>query len=91
MRPRWQQIELARDGHVWWIAEPRGALYYGVPYATDELDSPDGRHISGVQINVSQKTLSFLSAQEPPALVLLSKPEYDPQNVVSSYLSVSPS
>jgi hypothetical protein len=68
-------IELARDGRVWWIADIRGALYYGIPYASDELESPHARHIPGVQINVSEKTFSFLSAQDPPTLVLLSKPE----------------
>jgi hypothetical protein len=82
-------IELARGGCVWWIADVRGALYYGIPYVSDELASPHGRHIPAVQINVSEKTLSFLSAQAPPTLVLFSKPEYDPQNIVNNYLSVN--
>jgi hypothetical protein len=30
-----------------------------------------------------------LSAQDPPTLVLLSKPEFDPQNLVSRYLSTN--
>ena len=33
-------IELARDGCVWWIADIRGALYYGIPYPSDELALP---------------------------------------------------
>jgi|ERR1700730_1169981 len=82
-------IELARDGRVWWIADIRGALYYGMAYASEELEAPHTRHIRGVQINVSEKTFSFLSAQAPPTLVLLSKPEFDAQNVVSNYLSVN--
>jgi hypothetical protein len=75
-------IELAHKGRVWWIADIRGALYYGIPYASD-----DARYVPAVQTNVSEKTLSFLSAQDPPTLVLLSKPEFDPQNLVSRYLS----
>jgi hypothetical protein len=72
-------IELAHDGCVWWIADIRGALYYGIPYPRDELALP-----------VSERTFSFLSAQDPPTLVLFSKPDiYDPQNVVNSYLYVN--
>jgi hypothetical protein len=79
--------ELARDGRVWWVADIRGPYYYGIP-VSDERDSPDAKHIPGVQINVSEKTSFFLSAQESPTLVLLSRPEsYDRQNVVSNYLS----
>ena len=34
-------IELAHDGRVWWIADIRGALYYGIPYAaTTQEDTP---------------------------------------------------
>jgi hypothetical protein len=92
------EIELARNGRVWWIADLRGALYYGIPYASDEFQSPKARHIPGVaaapdpgwwQVDVAEKTFSILSAQEPPTLVLLSKSQYDPQNVVNKYLSVN--
>src|SRR5262252_1761359 len=83
-------IELAHDGRVWWLADLRGVLYYGIPYASNELEPPDERHTPGMQINVSEKSLSFLSAQAPPTLVLLSKPEtYDKQNVVSNYLAAN--
>ncbi len=91
-------LELARNGRVWWIADPRGALYYGIPYASDEFESPQARHVPGVAaapdphlwlMDVAEKTFSVLSAQEPPTLVLISKPEHDPQNVVSKYLSVN--
>jgi hypothetical protein len=82
--------ELARDGRVWWIADIRGALYYGIPCASGELGSPHAKHIPGVQINISEKTFSFLSTQDPPTLVVLSKPDtYDRQDVVSNYLSVN--
>jgi len=80
-------IELARDGRVWWIADIRGALYYGIP-VSDEHESPAATHIPGVQINLSEKTSSFLSTEVPPTLVLLSRPDtYDRQNVVKDYLS----
>jgi hypothetical protein len=81
-------IELARDGRVWWLADARGPLYYRIPYASDDLGPPHDKRIPGVQIDISNKTLSFLLAQDPPTLVLLSKPEFDPQNIVSKYLSV---
>jgi hypothetical protein len=81
-------IELGHGGSVWWIADVRGALYYGIPYASDELASPHAKHIRpGVETNIAEKTLSFLSGQNPPTLVLLSKPDFDPQKVVSQYLS----
>src|SRR5262245_19495616 len=45
---------------------------------------------AGVRMPVSKKTFSFLSAQDPPTLVLFSKPDiYDSQNVVNNYLSVN--
>jgi hypothetical protein len=79
--------ELARDGRVWWAADVRGALYYGVP-VSDELASQDGRQTPGVQVGISWKTASFLSGQPRPTLVLLSKPEtFDPTNLVSNYLA----
>jgi hypothetical protein len=82
-------LELARDGRVWWIADVRGALYYGIPYFSDQLEWPQARSNRRVQV-VSDRTFSFLSDQEPPTLVLLSKPDtYDQQNVVSNYLSVN--
>jgi hypothetical protein len=82
-------IELAHDGRVWWVAEIRGALYYGIPYVSDKLEWPQASHNRSAQI-VWENTFSFLSAQEPPTLVLLSKPEtYDKQNAVTDYLSVN--
>jgi len=82
-------IELARDGRIWWIADIRGALYYGIP-VSDEHEPPEATHIPGVQINLSEKTSSFLSTEVPPTLVLLSRPDtYDRQNVVKDYLSTN--
>jgi len=82
-------VELARDGRIWWIADIRGALYYGIP-VSGEGGSPDATLIPRVQINLSEKTSSFLSAQAPPTLVLLSRADtYDRQNVVSNYLSAN--
>ena len=89
-------IELARDGCVWWIADIRGALYYGIPYPSEELAFPSygspgafPRRLSAL-LPVSEKTFSLLSAQDPPTLVLFSKPDiYDSQNVVNNYLSVN--
>jgi hypothetical protein len=83
-------IELAHDRRVWWVADFRGALYYRIPFVSDELAWPEARYDRGVELFVGEKTFSFLSAQEPPTLVLLSRPEsYDKQNVVSNYLSVN--
>jgi hypothetical protein len=82
-------VELARDGRIWWIADIRGALYYGIPVSGDG-GSPDATLIPRVQINLSEQTSSSLSAQVPPTLVLLSRPDtYDRQNVVSNYLSAN--
>jgi hypothetical protein len=88
-------IELAHDGCVWWIADIRGALYYGIPYPSEEAfpsyGSPGAfpRRLSAL-LPVSEKTFSLLSAQDPPTLVLFSKPDiYDSQNVVNNYLSVN--
>jgi hypothetical protein len=76
--------ELARDGRIWWIADARGALYYDVPVSDEHASSAE---MPGVQINLSEKTSSFLSTEVPPTLVLLSRPDaYDPQNVVKDYL-----
>lgn len=81
--------ELAREGLVWWVAEIRGAHYYGIPFVNDPLEWPQARSNRRVQV-VSEKTFSLLSTQEPPTLVLLSRPDtYDQQNVVSDYLSVN--
>jgi hypothetical protein len=80
-------IELGHGGSVWWIADVRGALYYGISHASDELASPHANTRPGVEANIPGKTLSFLSGQDPPTLVLLSKPDFDPQKVVSQYLS----
>jgi len=81
--------ELERGGRVWWVAEFRGLLYYGVPYVIDEPEWPQAQQSRKVQV-VWERTFSFLSAQEPPTLVLLSRPEtYDQQGVMSNYLSVN--
>lgn len=74
--------ELAHGGQVWWVADPRGALYYGVPV-------DDGRDAAGAtQAHyVSEKTLPFLLTRPAPGLVLLSKPDaWDPQGAVQKYL-----
>jgi hypothetical protein len=83
--------EIANDGNVWWVADFRGALYYGVPYVSDEFVWPQARYERGVKFFMGQKSLSFLSAQERPTLVLMSKPDtYDRwQNVVTNYLSTN--
>jgi hypothetical protein len=82
-------IELAGDGRIWWIADVRGALYYGIP-VIDERDSPASTRIPGAQIYLSLTTPSFLSAQTPPTLVLCSRPDtYDRQNLISNYLSAN--
>jgi hypothetical protein len=80
--------ELARGGRVWWLADGRGALYYGIPLS-GEGEPPDVTY-SPVARYLSDKTSSFLSAQPPPALVLLSRPEsFDRQNFVRNYLSTN--
>jgi hypothetical protein len=82
-------VEIAHDGLVWWIADYRGALYYGIPYVSDQLEWPQAKHDRSVQV-VGEKTFSFLSSQEPPTLVLLSRPEtFDKKNVVTDYLSIN--
>lgn len=78
-------IELAHGGRVWWVADPFGALYYNIPL-DDEPESPAASRVQ----YVSGKTSSFLLAQLPPSLVLLSKPDaWDRQNAVSNYLLVN--
>ena len=73
------EIELAHDGRVWWVADVRGAYYYGIP-ASDESGAP--------ALITAEKSSSFLSAQAPPTHVLLSKPDaWDRENLVSNYLS----
>ena len=81
--------ELGRDGLVWWVADPKGVLYYDLPHVVDDLEWPQARATRKVQI-VYEKSPLFLSAQAPPTLVLLSRPEtYDQQNAVSNYLSAN--
>jgi hypothetical protein len=81
-------IELARGGIVWWAAEPAGAFYYNIPFVVEAPDWPQGPS-SGMRI-ASWKTFSFLSAQEAPTLVLLSRPEtYDEENVIRKYLAAN--
>jgi hypothetical protein len=80
--------ELAQGGRVWWLADVRGALYYGIPLS-GEGESPDATH-SPVARYLSDKTSSFLSAQPPPTLVVLSRPEsFDRQSLVRNYLSTN--
>jgi hypothetical protein len=74
-------IELTRDGRIWWAADYRGALYYGIA-VSDEPDTP--------ALITAAKTPSFLSAQAQPTLVLLSKPDvWDRENIVRNYLSTN--
>jgi hypothetical protein len=83
-------IELAQNGRVWWVADFRGALFYGVPYVSDELAWSHPKYDRGVKFFMGDKTFSYLSAQEPPTLVLVSKSDaYDKHNVVSKYLSAN--
>jgi hypothetical protein len=80
--------ELARGGRVWWLADFPGALYYGIPLS-GEGESPGATYGPAV-VYLSDKTPSFLSAQPPPTLVLLSRPEsFDRQNLVRNYLSTN--
>lgn len=82
-------IELAHGGRVWWIADPKGAVYYGIAISDvgDECESSASRSPE-VRINVAEKTPSFLTALPLPTLVLLSKPDaWDKHGVVSNYLS----
>jgi hypothetical protein len=78
--------ELARAGRVWWAADGRGALYYGVPLSDE--GEPPGSTKSEVARYLSDKTPSFLSAQPPPTLVLVTRPEsFDRQDRIRNYLS----
>lgn len=82
-------IELAHGGRVWWIADPKGAVYYGIAIS-DVGDEHGLSAIPGAQINVAEKTASFLTALPLPTLVLLSKPDaWDKHNVVGNYLSAN--
>jgi hypothetical protein len=79
------KTELAHGGRVWWVADLRGALYYGI-VANDE----SGLLGSFFEGNFSERTASSLSAQTPPTLVLLSKPDtWDRHNVVRDYLVIN--
>jgi hypothetical protein len=81
--------ELARDGQVWWVADPKGVDYYELPFVVEDIEWPQAQVTRKVQI-VHAKSFSFLSEQKPPTLVLLSRPEtYDRQNAVGNYLSVN--
>jgi len=80
--------ELAGGGRVWWVADDRGALYYGIPVIDGR--SPAPTQVPGAQVYLSYTTPSFLSAQSPPTLVLISKPDtYDRQNLITDYLSAN--
>jgi hypothetical protein len=82
--------ELARDGLVWWAADPKGVVYYELPFVVEDIEWPQAQVIPHKVQVVHEKSFSFLSEQKPPTLVLLSRPEtYDQQNAVSNYLSVN--
>jgi hypothetical protein len=83
------EIELARGGRVWWVAEGLGALYYGLPVR--DYSGPAGAtDTPAVQIIFSADSAVKLSTQPPPTVVLLSKPgTYDRQNAVIDYLSAN--
>jgi hypothetical protein len=79
--------ELAQGGHVWWVADYRGLLYYGIPIVSDprELRTAPGGRKAGLVVDT---TFAAWSQQEPPTLVLVSRPDtYDRQGQVSRYLS----
>src|SRR5262249_37420544 len=81
--------EIARNGRVWWLADSRGALYYGIRHIVNQLECPQSRYGGGMQV-VDERNFACVSAQEPPTLVLLSKPDsYDQQNAVSNYLAIN--
>lgn len=78
--------ELAGGGHIWWVADVRGALYYGIP-VIDPRDSRASTQIPGAQVYLSETTPAFLSAQTHPTLVLISRPDtYDRQHLITEYL-----
>jgi len=78
--------ELAGGGRVWWVADDRGALYYGIP-VIDGRDAPASTQIPAAEVYLSWTTASVLSAQTPPTLVLISRPDtYDRQNMIADYL-----
>jgi hypothetical protein len=82
-------VELAHDGRVWWVADFRGALYYGIPYLSHDLEWPQAGNDRSVRL-AGEKSFFFLSNQEPPTLVLLSKSEtYDRKAGVVKYLEVN--
>ena len=78
--------ELAIDGRVWWVADFRGALYYNIPYAREPIERQRAQPNREAELIGEQNFLAW-STQEPPTLVLLSRPDtYDRQNLVSNYL-----
>jgi hypothetical protein len=82
--------ELARDGLVWWVADPKGVVYYELPFVVEDIEWPQAQVTPHKVQIVHEKTFSFLSEQKSPTLVLLSRPDtYDQQNAVSNYLSVN--
>ena len=75
-------VEIAHGGVVWWVADPVGALYYGIPYVSDPREWPQANHGRGALV-VGEK----VSDQPPPTLVLLSRPDtYDKHNIARNYL-----
>ena len=80
-------LELARDGRVWWVADPQGAYYYGV--VNDQPERQKARDNQRVSV-AEDSAFPLVPGQEPPSLVLLSKPEtYDQQNLVGNYLAAN--
>ena len=64
------EIELARGGRVWWVAEGQGALYYDLP--VHDYSAPSGATDKpAVQIIFSADSAAKLSTQTPPTVVLL--------------------
>jgi hypothetical protein len=66
--------EIAKGGRVWWVADPRGALYYHLSFENPDLVGP----------------YSSFPPNAAPSLVLVSKPDtYDKNNVVSAFLAAN--
>ena len=80
------KAELDRDGQVWWAAEVKGLMYYGVPYAANELEWRQAEDRKRVHV-VGWTSFDSLAAQKAPALILVSRPEsYDRAGAVKRYL-----
>jgi hypothetical protein len=83
------QVEIEHGGIVWWVADPLGALYYGVSDVHSPLEWPQASHNPSVAV-AGNKIPPTLSTQPPPTLVLLSRPDtYDKQGIVERYLRIN--